>query len=363
MKTTFVESNNFEIVGIDEPERWNEIIGKFKNIDTYYTPGYVKSFMVHGDGEPILFHYNNGSYNALNVVMLRRIKDINYIILDSKEEYFDLSTPYGYGGFIFDDYVDQDSLNKLNHDYISLCKNNNIICEFVRFHPILRNYELVSNMYETKYIGDTIVMDLNTEEDIWNNITSKNRNVIRKAIKNHVVIKHGLTMDLFLKFIELYNSTMDRDNAREYYYFEIDFYRTLYSDLNQEIDLFYAENDNNIISMAIILKRNKQLHYHLSGSDVRYKSLAANNLLIWEVAKWGCQNGYKTFHLGGGVGGNEQDTLFKFKKSFNRCSDSKFFIGKKIFNKEIYDKLLQSINENIELDYDFFPAYRSGKEL
>jgi len=39
--------------------------------------------------------------------------------------------------------------------------------------------------------------------------------------------------------------------------------------------------------------------------------------LLYEAACWGIENGYKTFHLGGGLGSRE-DSLYQFKKDLTR---------------------------------------------
>ena len=106
-----------------------------------------------------------------------------------------------------------------------------------------------------------------------------------------------------------------------------------------------------------MLFANGKINYHLSGSVREYSSLAATNLLLYETALWGCDNGYKTLYLGGGVGSGE-DSLFKFKKAFYRGEDlNRFYIGKCIFNKNKYDELV-SMRTDLE-DTGFFPKYRA----
>jgi hypothetical protein len=76
---------------------------------------------------------------------------------------------------------------------------------------------------------------------------------------------------------------------------------------------------------------------------------------------WGCEQGYKTFHLGGGVGSGE-DNLYKFKAAFNKMSDYQFSIGKQIFDQEKYDELvaLRAKQDPVfNPESKFFPLYRS----
>ena len=346
---------------MDDSTRWDEIVKSFSNADVYYLSGYVKAFKIHGDGEPILYYYQDENIRAINVVMKRDIaEDKKFSESIPKDHFFDISTPYGYGGFIIEGEPNSSSLDALNKQYIQINQENNIISEFVRFHPGINNAEYLEHMYDTSKLGSTVTMNLDSPEQIWNDIASKNRNVIRKAKKSGVEIYWGRSSDLVTDFIPLYNQTMKHDEASSYYYFNEDFYNSILNDLKYNSMFFYAEYDNKIISIAIILFDNKSMHYHLSASDFNFRHLAATNLLLNEVANWGSINGFSTFHLGGGLGSKE-DSLFSFKKKFNKNSNTTFSIGKKIFDEDIYNQLLnyRSGSEDLDNESSYFPKYRA----
>ena len=110
-----------------------------------------------------------------------------------------------------------------------------------------------------------------------------------------------------------------------------------------------------MIAASIMLFANGRMNYHLSGSVREYSTFAPTNLLLYTAALWGCENGYKTLYLGGGVGSGE-DSLFKFKRSFFKGDLHHFYIGKRIFIRERYDELLAK-RTNIE-NKGYFPEYR-----
>lgn len=348
------------IITLDEAGKWDSIVMSFCNYDVYYLSGYTKAFKLHGDGDPILIYYQDKNIRAINVVMKRDIAhDKRFNGKIETNQMFDLTTPYGYGGFLIEGDLKKDSLEILDEIYSKYCSDHNIVSEFVRFHPVINNSGTVKKLYNITNLGNTVTMKLDTDEQIWNDLSSKNRNVIRKAKKNNVEIFWGRSQQLIDSFIPLYNSTMDKDNAGKYYYFNEDFYRSVLNDTKYNSMFFYAVYDNKIIAMTIILFANNQLHYHLSASNRKYQKLSATNLLLYEVACWGSKNGFKTFHLGGGVGGAE-DSLLKFKKAFNKTSTSYSSIGKKIFDEQKYNELLEIRKENpcfIE-NIDFFPSYK-----
>lgn len=334
--------------------KWNEIVKSFKDSDVYHLSGYVKGFKLHGDGEPLLFYYEDQNIRGINVVMKRDIADCKYFCNDlPKGKYFDFATPYGYGGWIIEG---QSDTKALFEEYENWCTDNSIISEFVRFHPVIDNQKYSVDSYEVIKLSNTVCMDLLDSDVIWANITSKNRNMIRKAQKNNLVVNKGLSKELFDTFREIYNATMDKDNATDYYYFGEEFYDSLLTDLKDNANIFYVTTeDGQTAASAIMIYENGKLNYHLSGSRREFQNLAPTNLLLYEAAVWGSENGLKTFHLGGGVGSAE-DSLLAFKKAFYRGELCDFYIGKKIFDKKVYEMLIEQRGEKIESN--FFPKYR-----
>ena len=55
----------------------------------------------------------------------------------------------------------------------------------------------------------------------------------------------------------------------------------------------------------------------------------------------------------------KNDGIYIYKKSFSPHGDVPFYIGKQIYNKKIYEELLQlsGVKSN-NLENDYFPLYR-----
>lgn len=341
---------------IEQSDKWDQIVKSFKDYDTYWLSGYVKAFKIHGDGEPLLFYYDKDGTRGINVVFKRDVAlDDRFAGKIPEGEYYDFVTPYGYGGWL----IEGNGQEKLFREYNSWLEKNGIVSEFVRFHPMVKNHVLCQRYYDVIQLGEVVHMDLSTPDVIWENIPSKNRNMIRKAIKNDVKIYNGRYPEIFKIFREIYNGTMDKDNADPYYYFETEFYDSILNDLPDNAEIFYAVKDGVIIAASIMIFANGMMNYHLSGSLREYSSLAATNLLLYKAALWGCANGYNTLYLGGGVGSGE-DSLFKFKRAFYRGELNHFYIGKKIYDQEKYDELvkIRIEDEPSIVETRFFPQYR-----
>ena len=337
---------------VEQSEQWDVVVRSFREYDVYWLSGYVKAFQIHGDGEPLLFYYDGPDARGINVVMKRDVaKDERFRGELPEGVYFDFSTPYGYGGWI----IEGERIERLFEEYKKWVEVNGIICEFVRFHPMVKNHIMSSSFYNVVQLGEVVHMELSSKDDIWNNLTSKNRNMVRKAIKNNIRIYNGRFPEIYEKFRTIYNGTMDKDDAEEYYYFGKRFYQSILEDLSQNAQVFWAEKDRQIIAASIMLATNGRMNYHLSGSLREFSSLAPTNLLLYKAALWGFCNGYKTLYLGGGVGSGE-DSLFKFKRAFYKGDLNHFFIGKKIFNQVKYDELVSLRTGLYNLGY--FPKYR-----
>ncbi len=341
-----------QIYNTNQANEWDKLVHSFPNYDVYYLSGYGKGFQLQGDGDPYLFYYEENGIRGIYVFMKRKT---------AIEGIYDSITPYGYGGFLLDGEVSEENIKALWKAYVKHMEHEGIIDNFVRYHPVLSNAIPMKVCSEVIELGKTVAMDLSSKDVIWKNLHSKNRNMIRKAIKNGIIIKHGQKWELFIEFMKIYNATMDKNQAEKYYYFKPEFYRSIYEDLKENYEMFWAEYNGKIIAISLMLFANGHLNYHLSGSELQYRNLAPSNLLLYKAAIWGVKKGMKTFHLGGGVGSKE-DNLYKFKIAFNRFSDYHFSISKCIFNQTKYDELVAkraTQEEHFNKDSKFFPLYRS----
>lgn len=341
-----------KILTLNEAGKWDELVRSMPRHDVYWLSGYVKAFEIHGDGEPLLFYGEAGGVRGINVVLRRDVaRDVHFQGKIPAGTFYDFSTPYGYGGWL----TEGGDAAGLLLEYQAWTREQGIVSEFVRFHPMLKNHEGLEGFYAVRQLGEVVHMALESPEAIWQNLSSKNRNMIRKAQKNGVSVRIDDSPEAYRRFQEIYNETMRRDEAEAYYYFEDAFYDSVRQDLPERAHLFCAEKDGQTIASSIMLKEGPYMNYHLSGSVREYSSLAPTNLLLYEAACWGLANGCKTLYLGGGVGSGE-DSLFKFKRAFYRGELNHFYIGSRVWDQEKYDSLC-ALRESPARSY--FPAYRA----
>lgn len=314
--------------------------------------------MLHGDGEIFLLYYELLEERFCYVIMQNDIANCRKFNGKIKTNtYYDWETPYGYGGPLADGVISESVQKSFLNEISKYCKDNGIVSQFVRFHPLLKNYETLPLVIEKRYLRDTIFIDTQNPEIIVKNMDSKNRNMVRKAIKNNVhIIRKDITE--FDDFIYMYNETMKKNNADEYYTFKRNYFESLV-DLKDNALILYALYDDRPISGSIIYFNDRYMHYHLSGSRIEYRKYSPSNLLLYEAACMASHMGIKQFHLGGGM--EPDDSLFGFKKQFNKNGYAKFYVGRTIFDKERYHELLEirkQQNSEFDINNGFMIQYR-----
>lgn len=161
---------------------WDQVLNKLpeNKQDIYFTREYYKIHEMNGDGIACCFVYTENNQIAVYPFMKNKID--NY---DLDKDYYDIETVYGYGGPIVS-HENIAFLQAFESSFMEYCETNNIVAEFVRFHPIIGNELTFTNRMNTYENRNTVYLDLNKDiENIWlEEISSKkNRNMIRKGLK------------------------------------------------------------------------------------------------------------------------------------------------------------------------------------
>lgn len=348
-----------ELIHVSEKEKWNSIVKSFPQWDIYYLNEYADSFRIHGDGEPILVYAAFDERRMAYVVMQNDISDFKPFqnVLQS-QCYYDWTSPYGYGGPLYDGEITDEWMVLAMKEIEDYAKTHNIVSQFFRFHPLLQNQKHMEKYGKVLYMKKTVFIDTDSEELIMKNMTPNNRNMVRKAKKNGVEIMTDKGENLN-SFIDIYNKTMREHNAGEYYFFKKEYFDYIKENMTENTVFFYALYEEKIISASIFFYNDEFMHYHLSGTLPEYRGVAAANLLLTEAANWAAERGIKLFHLGGGV--ENEDSLLRFKKHFNRNGLIDFCIGCNIFLEEDFEKLVQLRKETdagFDIEKPFMIKYR-----
>lgn len=351
----------FNTIKINQKEEWDKVISQFEDMDIYLDRAYYSSLANYQDSKIILLYYENQEARICEIIQINDIaNDDHFTNIIKKGELFDIETPYGYGGLTVKN-INNEDLKNYYAEKKKWAKSENIISEFIRFNPLLNNYKYADDESKILNVKSTIYVELKPEDELMLELNSKNRNMVRKAIKNNIEIEIVEPLDNTKeknRFIELYKQTMERNNASEFYFFDEEYFDNFFNDMKEKCKLFCAKFNGKTIASAIMIFNNKNMHYFLSGADREFMSLAPNNLLLFKAGVWGYSKGFCKFHLGGGVSDN--DALFSFKKQFNEKGILPFYIGRTIFDNEKFDYLveLRKKEDGFDIDKPFLIKYR-----
>ena len=337
----------------DDLTRWDEAVKKLQDYDVFYLSGYMKAFQLQGSGEPLLVIYTDRGDYAINAVFRRDVADDKYFREKlEKGKYFDLSSPYGYGGFI-GEITDG---TKLEDEWNAYCVSEGYICEFVRFSHFSDYKNYFSGKIESHTHNVIRELKMNPDE-MWMDFKPKVRKNIKRANTYGLEIIRDPTGERLSDFLRIYYGTMDRANAKKEYYFTEEFFRTL-DEMRDNVMYFHTVYRGVIISTELVIYDMENCYSYLGGTDQRYFEMRPNDFLKYEIIKWAKEKGLKQFVLGGGYGSD--DGIFEYKKSLAPNGVVDFWVGKKIFNRERYDWLV-NLRENGECKSTlFFPKYRAG---
>ena len=313
-------------------ETWNQYLDLIpaEQQDLYFREEYVRLYETDCE-KACCFVYQDGNSIMLFPFLRREFQF-------KGNTYYDFETAYGYGGPISNDH--SDTFMKAALEAMSeKASSKNYVCGFVRFHPLLENWDCFEKVGRLIMDRKTIAIDLTGGiEATWmNEIHTKNRNVIKKGEKNGLEFIVDEDFAYLTAFEELYNSTMDKLEADGFYYFDPSYYDQLKNTIQNRF-LGIVKHEGKVVAGAIFFYQLPYGHYHLAGSDKSALKLSPNNFLLWEAAKELTKRGVKHFHLGGGTDGSEENSLYQYKRKFSK-HEYQFALGKMIFNPSLYEDI------------------------
>jgi len=215
-----------------------------------------------------------------------------------------------------------------------LAKDNNLI--FIKLEPsvvkdfkdkgsedklvsLMKNYGCVPG--KRLFTHTSFWIDLTkTEDDLLKSFSSKTRYNIRLAEKHGVKVTEDNSDSAFEKYLRL---TFETAKRQGFYAHSEKYHRLMWKYLNRSLiakhkspiaRLLTASYENEVITAWILFTWKDFLYYPYGASSDKYKSVMANNLMMWEAIKFGKRLGLEKFDL---WGREEGKGFTKFKEGYN----------------------------------------------
>ena len=326
-------------------ERWDELVDTAAAPDVYFRHGYCRAYEAIGDGRLVGVRTDS----ALFPLLLRE--------LPFGGDGLDAATPYGYGGLL-PLAVGSDPVTDL-HRLRDWCVTNGVVSVLLRLHPLVGGLGDLSGLAwaEVHEHGPTAAIDLSRVQDGRLTGMSKGRKADLGVARRELAVSWERGEEALERFRAVYDETMTRIGAGEYYLFPPEYYRELAQGLGDRLGVALALHGNEVVGGALFMADRRWAHYHLSGTTDAGRELKAGTLLVHEGVVWAAEHGCELLHLGGGTSG--ADSLYAFKRSFGGYEHTYAF-ATVVADRHRYEALVARRAEEPEpLRPDFFPAYRA----
>jgi hypothetical protein len=280
---------------------------------------------------------------------------------------FDVVSPYGYPGILLNEAgINTPGFPDAALDAIAQEFRSRGICSaFFRLHPILNeNSTEVFPKNKPTVRGRTISVDLR-EPNLWTHTRKGHRSTINKCKRLGMVAKMVPFADYLSEFVAIYEQTMGRVNATQgYYSFSSQYFTQMNDLLGNILHLCIVEYENQVVCAGLYTECCGIVQSTLGGTKDEFVPLSPGSLETDFARYWAQERGNEFLHLGGGVGGSTEDSLYNFKAGFSQLSHS-FSTLSLIIDEQKYHKLVDlkaktlAIATSELLDSGYFPAYRA----
>lgn len=310
---------NVRIANNDDKRAWNDVALKAEN-STYAHTWEWKEVIEKGFGIEFLYlvaENNSGEIIGIYPGFLRPlyIKNIEFISRKFKVFESPFYMTWDYGGPCVLPSADEGTLELLIAQMERFARQKGALS--LRLSPfegddlkkmfVKRGYRISERL--------TSVIDLTiSEQELWERLNKKTRTPIRKAKKLEVEITQDNT-EFALNV--LFNTMNSLSDFKEFDVPQFDFYKNALDGPGEKgmVKIYLANHQDKPIGAALVLCYKDMIVTRYWAILPEYRSLQANNLLVWEIIMDGKKNGYKKCDLGG-MPSDEKDGIYIFKSGW-----------------------------------------------
>ncbi|MCW2926426.1 MAG: putative GCN5-related N-acetyltransferase [Thermoleophilia bacterium] len=327
---------------------WDALVARLGGDDTYLRLGYHHA-SVHleaAPAHPVLLHLADASLGGELALplLLRPLPDGSG---------WDATSAYGYGGPVATGPIDAARFADVLDTW---ARANDVACTFLRLHPLLANQSLLPSSAIDIELGATVAWDVSADRgELLPLMHTHHRRAVRKADRAELELRVTAGPSDLAGFRKLYDETMRRQDATDFYFFGDAYWTALVEDCAEELVLVEGLLAGEVVAALLCFARGPWLHYHLGASADAARNIGASNRCFLAAAEWAQSRGMTRFHLGGGVGAGTDSALFQFKHRYDPLSEPQpFHIAKIVHDADRFRALAGTDS----LD-GYFPPWRA----
>ena len=346
------------VFGTAVTAQWMNVLARARQYDFHHLPQYHRVAEQRGEGIAQLFVYSEGEYIIALPLLLRAID------ASQPNEWQDATSVYGYGGPVAShENLPPAVVRGFQSALAEQLQRRRVVSVFSRLHPLIPQQEMIAGLGECPCNGETISIDLTrTDAEQRARYNKSCRTSLRKLREGGFVGLHDREKRYLPEFVEVYLETMRRAGAQSSYFFDEDYFNLLTRELSDVSHLFVALKGDEVAAATLCTICDGIVQDHLGGTRDAFLKFSPDRLVVDTERVWAKQMGARVFHLGGGVGA-QQDSVFRYKAGFSDRRHT-FRTWRWIIAPDAYDELSQSAaacnaaNGLRTISEGYFPAYR-----
>lgn len=293
------------------PELWRQFVNEQPDGNIFHTPEIFEVFAQAKGHQSEIWAIVEGNY-ILALLPITKISLMSGILRH-------LTTrSVAYGGFLARVGPSQEKALDLLLQVYNKESNNSLFTELRHQNEIkqpIRNVLLSYNYKFEEY--DNFLIDLALPvQQVFNNIKKSTRKKIRQAEKKgQLSVKEVDNLEKLSVWYNLIQKTYK--NARiplaDFSLFEACFN---YLHPKGMVQFFLGQVDNTYIAASVNLLYKDVIYGWYRGFDREYSHYLPNDLMVWNLLKWGSENNYRLFDFGGAGRPNTDYGPRRFKSKF-----------------------------------------------
>ena len=351
-------------ISVQHDDAWMRVLRDTAEYDFYHLPQYHRLAEQRGEGKGLLLVFRAGEHVVALPILLRALREIAEFT-DEREEYWDATSIYGYAGPISSrPDLPIDVIHAFQDALRTTMSDLGVVTVFSRLHPLLTRSALLTGLGEIHPLGQTISIDLTQTVEVQRAQFRKNhKEGINRLRKAGVECIQDTDCRYLHDFAGIYRETMSRVGATDLYFFDDDYFAALMNMEPAVFRLFVCLQNGAVIGGGLFAECCGIVQYHLGGTRTDALRLAPMKLIFDTVRLWANERKNRVFHLGGGVG-SQEDSLFAFKAGFSE-SRHQFSIWRWVVLPDVYKRLSEQRETSntrrgmVTAAPRFFPQYRA----
>ena len=347
------------LISIDaESDDWDEVVRSMTGHSVYQSAAYHRLAAAMDGGDARLYFFEQGKRRVAIPLIVR---DIDPAFAGAGRTLRDATSVYGYPGVLSNTHdAPQPLIDQFQFALQQEMRRENIVTVFVRLDTIRSGSEFVIGLGDVEKIGDTIAIDLSTDDETrFRTYRRNHRCNIKKLREMGAQTVNDPSFCTLPAFEDDYRTSMQRVGAKDWFSFGLPYFQSLCAQRPNDIVLLQTKIDGQLACGGLFFCSGDVAYAHLTATDDQWAHKSPTKVLFDDAASYFRRLGYRWLHIGGGLGAR-QDSLYRFKCGFS-SERFPFHVWKYVVDARRYQQLCRRTESPIlgEKYESFFPQYRA----